>query len=885
VLPRSVRRLVTVAALTTGMLSARLPGSSPQVPPYQDASMPVDSRVADLVSRMTLEEKIAQMQHDAPAIPRLGVPPYNWWNEALHGVARAGVATVFPQAIGLAATWDTPLLKRIASVIGDEARAKHHEFVRRGQRGIYQGLTFFSPNINIFRDPRWGRGQETYGEDPYLTARMGVAFVRGLQGDDPRYLKAVATPKHFAVHSGPEALRHEFNAVVDERDLRETYLPAFEAAVRDGGALSVMCAYNRYDGEPCCSSERLLTTILRKEWGFAGYVVSDCGALSDFVQGHKVVSTPVEAAGRALGAGLDLTCGPEFGTLAEAVKNGSVKESEIDAAVTRLFTARFRLGMFDPPASVPYAGIPYSVNDNAEHQTLALQAARESIVLLKNDQQTLPFAENLDSIAVIGPNADDVEVLLGNYNGTPSKPVTVLAGIRSHVSWGTKVLQARGSLLVEGLAAATSIPSSALEPPTKPGTEGLMGEYFGNADLAGQPVLTRTDSRIEFDRRSEWPGAPVPPNGFSVRWTGELTAPKTGQYTLVVASSDGARLHLDGVLVVDDWRSGGVRTRRYDVKLVGGVTHQLRLEYSCTTGRAAFALRWLPPRDDLLVEAQTAANKADAIVMVLGLSPRLEGEDMDVAAEGFRGGDRIDLGLPQPQQQLLEAMLPYRKPIALVLLNGSAVAVNWAAERVPAILTAWYPGQEGGTAVADVLFGNYSPAGRLPVTFYRSAADLPPFEDYRMQGRTYRYFTGTPLFPFGHGLSYTRFSYNGLRLSSNRIRPDETVQVTVNVKNDGNRAGDEVVQLYVKDEAASVPVPVRSLQGFSRVSLTPGQQKTVTFTLAPSAFSVFDKDMRRLVEPGFFTVEVGGKQPGFRGVADARTTDVVRTRLEVVGGR
>jgi beta-glucosidase len=884
VLPRSVRCLLTFAALTIGVLSARLPGSSPQLLPYQDPAVPLSSRVADLVSRMTLAEKIAQMQHAAPAIPRLDVPAYNWWNEALHGVARAGVATVFPQAIGLAATWDARLLNEIASVIGDEARAKHHEFVRNGQRGIYQGLTFFSPNVNIFRDPRWGRGQETYGEDPYLTSRMGVAFVRGLQGDDPHYLKAVATPKHFAVHSGPEALRHEFNAVVDGRDLRETYLPAFEAAVREGGALSVMCAYNRYDGEPCCGSTQLLTTILRKEWGFAGYVVSDCGALSDFVQGHKIVSTPVEAAGRALGAGLDLTCGPEFGTLAEAVKNGSVTESDINTAVTRLFTARFRLGMFDPPASVPYARIPYSVNDSAEHKALAAQAARESIVLLKNDQQTLPFAANLDSIAVIGPNADDVGVLLGNYNGTPSKPVTVLAGVRSHVSWGTKVLQASGSLLVDGLVAATAIPSSALEPPAKPGTEGLMGEYFGNADLAGQPVLTRTDGRIDFDRRSEWPGAPVSPNGFSVRWTGELTAPKTGQYSLIVAGNDGARLYLDGALVIDDWHAGSDRTRRYDVKLVSGAARQLRLEYYSASGRAACALKWLPPSGDLLIEAQMAASKADAIVMVLGLSPRLEGEAMDVPAEGFRGGDRIDLGLPKPQQQLLESMLLYRKPVALVLLNGSAVAVNWAAEHVPAILTAWYPGEEGGSAVADVLFGNYNPAGRLPVTFYRSAADLPPFEDYRMQGRTYRYFTGVPLFPFGHGLSYSRFSYSGLRLSSSRIRPDETVQVTVNVKNDGSRAGDEVVQLYVKDEAASVPVPIRSLQGFSRVSLAPGEQKTITFTLTPTALSVVDKDMRRVVEPGFFTVEVGGKQPGFRGVADARTTEVVRTRLEVVGG-
>jgi beta-glucosidase len=880
------RRLVPpIAAVAVLGWSARGPSASPQAPLYKDPGAPLAARVTDLVSRMTLDEKIGQMQHDAPAIPRLGVPQYNWWNEALHGVARAGVATVFPQAIGLAATWDTGLLLQVASAIGDEARAKHHEFARQGQRGIYQGLTFFAPNLNIFRDPRWGRGQETYGEDPYLTARMGVAFVQGLQGTDATYLKVVATPKHYAVHSGPESSRHEFDAQVDERDLRDTYLPAFEAAVTEGGASSIMCAYNRYAGEPCCSNSRLLTDILRKEWKFSGYVVSDCWAISDIFQGHKTVPTREEAAGRSLRAGCDLTCGPEFGWLVDALKRGLVAEADIDAAVARLFTARFRLGLFDPPEMVPFARIPYSLNDSREHDLLALRAARESIVLLKNDADTLPFNENTETIAVIGPNADDVDVLLGNYNGTPSKPVTVLAGVRNRASWGSKVIHAKGALLIDGLVSATPIPASALQPLGRPGAEGLVGQFFDNPDLQGSPVLTTLDSQIDFDWASGTPGAGVPQDRFSVRWTGRLTAPKTGQYTLAVSGDDGFRLYLDGVLVIDDWKVGSERTGRYDVKLVAGAPHEIRLEHFENAGGASCRLKWIMPTDELIPEALKAAFAADAVVLVLGLSPRLEGEQMNVPAEGFSGGDRLALDLPKSQQRLLEAVASLGKPLALVLLNGSAVAVNWASEKAPAILTAWYPGQQGGNAVADVLFGNYNPAGRLPVTFYRAAGQLPPFDDYRMSGRTYRFFTGAPLFPFGHGLSYTRFAYGGLRLSSSRIRPGETTRVSVDVKNVGVIAGDEVVQLYVTDEQASVPVPLRSLQGFSRISLAPGEQKTVSFSVTPRALSILGKDMERAVEPGVFTITVGGKQPGFSGFADAKTTGIVKARLEVVSAK
>jgi len=689
------------------------------IPAYQDVTLPIETRVADLVARLTLEEKVSQMVHDAPAIERLGIPKYNWWNECLHGVARAGIATVFPQAIGLAATWNVDLLHRIAVAISDEARAKHHEAVRQGIREIYKGLTFWSPNINIFRDPRWGRGQETYGEDPYLTARMGVAFVRGLQGDDPRYLKLVATPKHFAVHSGPEAERHRFDARVDERDLRQTYLPAFEACVKEGQAVSVMGAYNRTNGEPCCASPTLLDKILRKEWGFDGYVVSDCWAIGDIYKHHKVVATVEEAAALAVQAGCDLNCGEAFGALLAAVAQGLIAEETIDQAVQRLFTARFRLGLFDPPEMVPYTQIPFAVNDSPEHRALALQAARESIVLLKNQNHCLPLRPDIKSIAVIGPNADDATVLLGNYHGTPSRSVTPLQGIQARVSPTTEVLYAPGCDLLD-------------------------------EDTAG------------------------------------------------------------------------------------------------------------------FATAVALAKRAEVIIFVGGISQLVEGEEgqREGVAGGRRSrGDRDDLNLPGVQEKLLQALHATGKPVVLVLLNGSALAVNWASEHLPAIVEAWYPGEEGGTALAEVLFGDYNPAGRLPVTFYKSLADLPPFDDYRMAGRTYRYFRGEPLFPFGYGLSYTTFAYSNLRLSARTIAPSETLTVSVDVQNVGQLAGDEVVQLYVSDIAASVPVPIRQLAGFMRLHLATGEKQTVTFTLAPRQLSLIDDAGRRVIEPGEFQVAVGGRQP------------------------
>jgi len=688
--------------------------SDPAAPTYLDTALPPAERAADLVSRMTPDEKISQMVHDAPAIERLGVPAYNWWNECLHGVARAGRATVFPQAIGLAATFDAPLMERAAEAISDEARAKYHQSVRQLNRRQYFGLTCWTPNINIFRDPRWGRGQETYGEDPHLTARMGVAFCRGLQGDDERYLKCVATAKHYAVHSGPEADRHAFDAVVGQRDLRETYLPAFAACVVVAGCWSVMGAYNRTNGEVCCGSETLLGKILRDEWGFTGYVVSDCGAIGDFHLHHKVTASAAESAALAVKNGCDLNCGCSYNALRMALDDGLIDEAEIDVAVTRLFEARFRLGMFDPDEQVPYAATGAEAVGCDEHVGLARRMARESIVLLKNDG-LLPLSKALGKVLVVGPNAVGMDVLLANYFGYSDRCVTPLEGILGAVSVGMQV------------------------------------EYVAGCELAGEST-----------------------EGFA--------------------------------------------------------------------------------------GAVGAAVDADVIVACMGLTARLEGEE-GAAADSDAGGDRRHIDLPGVQEELLKQLHATGKPVVLVLFSGSAVAVNWAAEKLPAIVQAWYPGETGGSAIADVLFGDYNPAGRMPVTVPKSLDDLPPFDDYAMAGRTYRFQQDEPLYRFGYGLSYTTFEYSDLRLSASEIGPDERVTVTVDVRNTGGRAGDEVVQLYVRDVEASVPVPIRHLEGFRRIHLAAGETQTVAFTLTPSQLACYDDTGGAIVEPGTFAISVGGGQP------------------------
>lgn len=697
--------------------------------PFLNPELPLSERLDDLVGRLTMEEKAAQMLHESPAIPRLGIPAYNWWNECLHGVARAGIATVFPQAIGLAAIWSANRLHEIAVAISDEARAKHHEFARHDDRGYYKGLTFWTPNINIFRDPRWGRGHETYGECPYLTSRLGVALCRGLEGDDPKYLKLVATPKHYAVHSGPEGLRHSFDAVVTQKDLRETYLFAFHACVTEANAHSVMAAYNRTNGEPCSGSPTLLQKILRDEWKFDGYVVSDCWAIRDFHENHKVTQSKEESAALGVKAGCDLNCGCTYEHIPAAIQQGHLSEADLDVCVRRLFKARMQLGLFDPPERVAYASIPYEVNDSDEHRALSLVAAREAIVLLKNQQGILPLDPNVKSIAVIGPNAHDHHVLVANYFGTPSQSVTPLEGIRAAVSKATKV------------------------------------RYSPGCNLQG----TKTD-------------------GLG--------------------------------------RSGN------------------------------------------LSEALSQAERADVVVLCLGLSAEIEGEQGD-ASNSEAAGDKVNLELTGLQPRLLREVVALGKPTILVLINGSALDLAWAHDNVSAIVEAWYPGQEGGTAIADVLFGKYNPAGRLPITFPRSIEDVPEFTNYSMKGRTYRYLEKTPLYPFGYGLSYTRFVYSDVQVSKASVPAGDSVQVTVRVTNAGSRAGDEVVQLYVRDLEASCTVPNHDLRGFERVSLKPGESRNVSFTLAARDLSLIDDAGQRVLEPGKFRAFLGGSQP------DARSAELL----------
>jgi beta-glucosidase len=797
-----------------------------------------EQRAHALVAQMTLEEKVSQLMNSAPAIPRLGIPAYNWWNECLHGVARAGRATVFPEPIGMAAAFDADMMFRIATAISDEARAKNNEFLRRDKHNIYQGLTFWTPNINIFRDPRWGRGMETYGEDPYLTGRLAVSFIKGLQGDNPKYLKVVATAKHFAVHSGPESERHTFNAEVSEADLNETYLPQFETAIKEGHAESVMCAYNSLDGQPACANPHLLEDILRKQWGFNGYVVSDCGAIGDIFQTHKFVPSAARASASAVQAGTDLNCGVEYASLIPAVQEGLIQEKEIDKALTRLFTARFHLGMFDPPEQVPFRKIPYSVNDSKEHAALALEAARKSIVLLKNEAQTLPLAKTLKTIAVIGPNANDPDALVGNYNGEPTAPVTPLDGIRRKLGARARVLYARGSDLATNLPNFETVPASALFHDGKPG---LQGQYFATSNFNGrayrvreltypnsgrmegaipdhpEPLFTRIDSKVDF---KWWDGSPrkdLNDDNFGVRWTGEIVAPVTGTYRIGATGMNAFELMVDGKPIA---QRNNIHERAYDygtVDLEAHKSYSIALDYHEYVGDADIRLVWAPPVENLQEEAVATARQADAVIMFLGLSPRLEGEEMKVPVEGFKGGDRLTLDIPRVQQELLEKIAALGKPTVLVLLNGSAISINWAKEHMPAIVESWYGGQAAGTAIADVLFGDYNPGGRLPVTFYKSVDQLPPFTDYSMKGRTYRYFEGEPLWPFGFGLSYTSFSYKNVSVSAGKAGVDVT--------NTGKRRGDEVVQLY----------DGKSLAGFQRISLNAGETRHVEFNVPAKA--------------------------------------------------
>jgi beta-glucosidase len=813
----------------------------------------------------------------ANSIDRLGIPDYNWWSEGLHGVAFSGVATVFPQAIGLAATWDEDLLNNVADVISTEFRAKFNDYQKKDERGPFKGLTVWSPNINIFRDPRWGRGQETYGEDPYLTSRMGVAFVRGMQGNDPKYLKVIATPKHYAVHSGPEPQRHYFDAVTDYRDFTETYTPAFKACITEGGAYSIMCAYQRYLAAPCCASEFLLKKVLREKWNFKGYVVSDCGAIYDILINHKYVSTNEEAAALAVQAGCDLECGDNFMYLKSAVDKGLLKESDIDISVKRLFTARFKLGLFDPPEIIPYSQIMISENDKPEHRELALKAARESIVLLKNESNFLPLKKEIKTIAVIGPNANNTEVLYGNYNGISSKPVTLLEGIKNRAPASTRVLFEAGSNTADESPVLSAIREDAFL--TVDGNEqGLKAEYFNNMNLNGTSFLSRIDKQVDFDFINN-PPSPKKDTRFSVRWMGWLVPPETDTYHFGFIGDDGYRIYLNDKLLFENWRDHAPVFEKTKMNLTKGKKYRVRIEYYQNMGAAIAKFQWGREHEDYTPKIDNIIKQSDVVVYVGGITPWLEGEDMPVNVEGFKGGDRTTLDLPKVQERILKKIKAYEKPIILVMLNGSPLSVNWANENVNAILEGWYPGEEGGNAIADVILGNYNPAGRLPVTFYASVNDLPPFEDYSMKGRTYRYFNGTPLYEFGYGLSYTDFKYSDLRVPK-KVKTNENIKVTVGVMNIGTMDGDEVIELYVKILDAKVPVPNYALQGFKRIFLNIGEKKSVEFELKPEQLSVINDQNQRVVEPGKIQLYVGGRQPSQKALSSG---NVLKTELEVSG--
>ena len=867
---------------------AGLPGPARQAEPlpFQNPDLPVDQRVDDLVGRLTLPEKVTQMLNTSPAIDRLGVPAYNWWNEALHGVARTSMkTTVFPQAIGLAATFDQDAMLQMATITSDEARAVHQEYVRRGERGIYQGLTFWTPNINIFRDPRWGRGQETYGEDPYLTGQLGSALVKGFQGDDPKYLKITACAKHFAVHSGPESSRHEFNAQISDYDLWDTYLPAFRDLVVDAKVASVMCAYNAYAGQPCCGSDKLMTDILYKKWHFKGYVTSDCDGINDFWQHHKTDPDAATAAANAVLHGTDIECATgkisTYSALLEAVQKKLITEQQIDVSVKRLYKIRFQLGMFDPVERVEYAQIPMSVVESAPHQAHALKMARESVVLLKNEKNTLPLRKNLRKIAVLGPNADNESVQLGNYNGFPTDIVTPLEGIRAKVDAGTEVVYIQGVDYASNVVYEPLDINKQLAYNRKPG---FQAEYFKGTGLEGAPVATRQEAGLDrYLANVKMEVAPgLPAENFSARYLTTFTPATTEELALQISGDDGYRLFVDDKLVIDAWAGRGFSTRQHTLRATAGQPLRLRLEYLQLDRRTIlkFTGAKVVPMNAANILARV--RDADAIVFVGGISPKLEGEEMNVKVPGFSGGDRTTIGLPQVQTDLLKVLHSSGKPVVFAMMSGSALATPWEATNLPALLTAWYGGQAAGTALADVLFGDYNPAGRLPVTFYKSETQLPAFDNYSMEGRTYRYFTGEPLFPFGHGLSYTTFRYSSLKVLSKPVT-GQPVRVSVQVQNTGSRAGDEVVQLYVRHAGATGRVARHALQGFRRVSLRAGEQKTVLFTLTPRQLSRLDAQARRTETPGKVQLFAGGGQPLVAAVAAGRIqkADVVLTGAQV----
>ncbi|MDG3581072.1 glycoside hydrolase family 3 C-terminal domain-containing protein [Galbibacter pacificus] len=797
---------------------------------YKDFTKDFSLRVNNLLSYMTLEEKVGMLRYDNPGVPRLGIPRYNWWNECLHGVARAGEATVFPQAIGLASSFDERLMKEVATVISDEARAKHQYFKNQGVRGIYSGLTFWSPNINIFRDPRWGRGQETYGEDPYLTSRMGVNFIQGLQGDNPKYLKLVATAKHFAVHNGPEISRHSDDFDVSDKDLNETYLPAFDAAVNEANVQSIMCAYNAFRGVPCCANNLLLDSVLRKKWKFNGYVVSDCGAISDFYRegAHEYVSTKDEAASVGIKSGTDLNCGDVYQNLDAAIKKGLVDTTFINKSVKKLLTTMFKLGMFDPDSIVPYTQISIDEVANEKHIDLSRKAAQESIVLLKNKMQALPLSKKIKSIAVIGPNANSLDALYGNYHGISKNPITPVKGIQEKLAKDAAIYYAPGTPYVDGMNIYQDIPEQVFYVDSTLSRRGLQGKYYKSLDYTGTPALDRVDKKMDFNWMDKMP-IELPYNSrFSIIWKGILLPEYTGKY----------KFKTRGEVFVDGKKVDG------EISLKSGVKYNFEFRIHGNqmydeTIVPAIKLLWARTDYDYAQEALDVAKKAEVVIFCGGLSPRIEGEEMGTfKLEGFEYGDRSLLKLPDVQTNLLKRMNALGKKIIYVNMSGSAVAFNWVNKYVNGIIQVFYPGEQGGNALADVLFGDYNPSGRLPITFYKSVDDLGDFKDYSMKGKTYRYFEGSPLYPFGYGLSYSKFKYSDLVIEQDTSKDEVTL--SVKVTNNGHMDGEEVVQVYMGNNKV-IGQPIRSLKAFKRVSIPKNQSVKVEFVLTGKSLKYIDQ--------------------------------------------
>lgn len=840
---------------------------------YQNPKNTIEERVSDLVSKMTLDEKISQMVNNAPAIDRLGIPAYNWWNETLHGVARSPYkVTSYPQAIAMAATWDVESLHTMADYCAVEGRAIFNDSRKKGKSGIYLGLTYWTPNINIFRDPRWGRGQETYGEDPFLTGSLGKSFVDGLEGNDPVYLKASACAKHFAVHSGPEWSRSTYNAKVSNYDLWDTYLPAFRDLIVDAKVSGVMCAYNQFDGQPCCGSDQLMQQILRRDWGFKGYVTSDCGGIGMFYKTHKTHSTKESAAADAVLHGTDCECSgdPTYKALKNALSQGLLSEAEITTSVKRLFTIRFRLGMFDSDDIVPLGKVGLSALESPEHKAHALKMAQQSIVLLKNENNLLPLSKKLKKIAVVGPNSNDKGVMLANYYGYPSHVSTVLEGVKQKV--GDMVIFEQGLNLIDNKVFKSSYNPKLFK---FNNAQGFNASYFKNTKFEGEATIVKIDKKVDFQwGDGQMIDGKIITRDISVRWNTVFTPAKTEEITFSLMGDDRAFLYIDNKKVIET----DLKSSYYTFKAEKGRKYNIKIEYLQYNDNSEVKfdmgiIETLSPQ-----ELASKVKDADVIVFVGGISAQLEGESMPVSVEGFKGGDRTNINLPKSQTETMKALKQTGKPIVFVNMSGSSMGFEWEAANIPAIIQGWYAGQEGGQAIADVLFGDYNPAGRLPVTFYKNADDLPDFEDYSMENRTYRYYTGDPLYPFGYGLSYTNFKYSNFEIPTS-LKINSELKVNVTVENFGKRDGDEVVQLYLSHKNTGLKVPIRSLKGFQRVHLKAGESKAVTFNLSPKDLSFIDVSGKSIQLVGEIEVSIGGGQPNKYSVNDG---SVIQKTIKII---